>query len=202
MVRPDDRRHPAASVAGSDRSGCIDPAGVSPVQVSVGAPGSRLPAEVERPNVEAQRREPGSTGEQARGPQPSEVNVAASSDDQPKGVREGRAGHVTAKATDSDLEPKRSLDLPGVETAARAQGSMRNGRGPTRSSTSEEGEPISAERETASCREGVRGGRSSDEAADNVVERRTPASVVPSRKDERGHGAKAPNHPREKARQL
>jgi RNA-directed DNA polymerase len=202
MVRPDDRRHPNASAEGSDRSGCIDPAGESPAQVSVGAPGSRLPALIERLDAEAQRREPGNPGEQACGPQPSEVNVAASSDDQPKGVRESRAGHVTAKATDSDLDPKRSLDLPGVWTAARTHGSMWNGRGPTRSSSSEEGELISAERETASCREGVRGGRSSDEAVENTVERRTPASVAPRCKDERGHGAKAPNHPKEKVRQL
>ena len=202
MVRPDDRRHPNASADGSDGSGCIDPAGESPVRESVGAPGSRLPTAVERPDVEAQRRKPVNSGKQARGPQPSEVNVAASSNCQPKGVREGRAGHATAKATDSDQDPNRSLDLSGVETAARAQGSMRNGRGPTRSSSSEEAERISAEREIATCREGVRGGRSSEEAVDNAVERRTPASVAPSCKHERGHGAKAPNHPKEKARQL
>ncbi len=202
MVRPDDCRHPNALAGGSDGSGCIDPAGESPVQVSVGAPGSRLPVAAERPLAEAQRQEPGSSGKQAHGPQPSEVNVAASSDSQPKGVREGRAGHATAKATDIGPDPKRPVDLSGVETAARAQGSMRNGRGPTRSSSSEEGTPISAERETVSCREGVRGDRSSNEAADNAVERRVPASVAPSSKDERGHGAKAPNHPKEKARQL
>ena len=202
MVRPDDCRHPNALADGSGESGCIDPAGESPARVSVGAPGSRLPDAVERRRAEAQRQEPGSAGKQACGPQPSEVNVAASPDTQPKGVRESRASHAIAKATDSVPDPKRTLDLSGVETAARTQGLMRNGRGPTRSSTSEEAERISAEREIATCREGVRGGRSSKEAADNAVERRTPASVTPSCKDERGHGAKAPNHPRDKARQL
>lgn len=202
MVRPDDGRPPEARASGNDASGCNDPAGASPAPVSVGAPGSRLPAAVERPLVEAQRQEPGNTGEQARGPQPSEVNVAASSDSQPKGVWGSRAGHVAAKAKDSDLDPKRSLAPHGVETAARAQGSMRNGRGPTRSPTSGEAKRISAEREIARRREEVRGGRSSDEAADKAVERRAPASVAPGSKDERGHGSQGPNTPREKARQL
>src|SRR5688500_7813485 len=106
MVRRDDDRPPEAGAAGTGTSRCIDPAGASPARVSVGAPGSRLPTAVERPSVEAQRQRPGSTGEQARGPQPSEVNVAASSEHQPKGVRGSRAGHGTAKAKDSDLDPK------------------------------------------------------------------------------------------------
>jgi len=38
-------------------------------------------------------------GEQSGGPQ-HKVNAAASTDYQPKGVWEGRAAHVTAKATD------------------------------------------------------------------------------------------------------
>jgi hypothetical protein len=43
------------------------------------------------------------------------MNAAASSDYQPKGVREGRAAHVTAKATDSSQGLERRLDLLGVE---------------------------------------------------------------------------------------
>ena len=42
------------------------------------------------------------------------MNASASSDYQPKGVWEGRAAHVTAKATDSSLELERLLDLSGV----------------------------------------------------------------------------------------
>jgi hypothetical protein len=42
------------------------------------------------------------------------VNVVASSYFQPKGVSEGRAAHITAKATDSTPEPERVLDFPGV----------------------------------------------------------------------------------------
>ena len=42
------------------------------------------------------------------------MNAAASSQYQPKGVWEGRAAHDTAKATDSNLDSERVLDLPGV----------------------------------------------------------------------------------------
>ena len=42
------------------------------------------------------------------------MNAKASSNYQPKGVREGRAAHDTAKATDSILGSERKLDLPGV----------------------------------------------------------------------------------------
>jgi hypothetical protein len=52
-------------------------------------------------------------GEQTSGPQ-HPVNAAASSNYQPKGVQQGRAAHVTAKATDSILDSERMLDLFGV----------------------------------------------------------------------------------------
>lgn len=42
------------------------------------------------------------------------MNAAASSYLQPKGVWEGRAAHITAKATDSIPDSERMLDLPGV----------------------------------------------------------------------------------------
>ena len=42
------------------------------------------------------------------------MNAIASSNYQPKGVRESRAAHITAKAIDSGPGPKRTLDLPGV----------------------------------------------------------------------------------------
>lgn len=42
------------------------------------------------------------------------MNVVASSNYQPKGVWDGRAAHVTAKATDSRQELERWLDIPGV----------------------------------------------------------------------------------------
>ena len=203
MVRPEDERDPSVEVEGNGSSGRGDPAGESPAPVSVGAPGSRLPAAIERSMTEAQRQEPRVAGKQARGPQPSQVNVAASSEYQPKGVRESRAGHVAAKATDSESDPNmESLDLPGVWTAARAQGSTRNRRAPTRTSRSEESTRISAERETAASREGVRGDHSTDEVADNATEGRVPASVTPSREDVRGHRSEERKDPTDKVRQL
>ena len=42
------------------------------------------------------------------------MNAIASSNSQPKGVWEGRADHVTAKATDSTRDSERVLDLLGV----------------------------------------------------------------------------------------
>jgi RNA-directed DNA polymerase len=204
MVRPDDERDLSAIVGSNSSSGRDDLAGESPVRVSVGALGSRLPTNAKETSfVEAQRQKPGSTGKRARGPQPSEVNVAASSEYQPKGARESRAGHAAAKATNSESDPNmESLVLPGVEAAARVYRSSRNRRGPTRSSSSEETKWISAERETTTRREGVRGGRSTDEAADNAVEGRASASVTPSSKDVRGHGSEEPNNPIDKVRQL
>lgn len=94
------------------------------------------------------------------------------------------------------------MDLHGVWTAARVQGASRNRRGPTRTSASEESERISAEREIATSREGVRGGHRTCEAAESAVEERAPASVVPGSKDVRGHGPRGSNHPIDKVRQL
>ena len=68
------------------------------VRVSAGAPGSRLQPGGEIRPRRAECRKPLKRGEQGSGPQ-QEVNAAASSNYQPKGVGKGRAGHVTAKAT-------------------------------------------------------------------------------------------------------
>jgi hypothetical protein len=65
------------------------------------------------------------------------VNASASSDCQPKGVWEGRAAHLTAKATDSPLESERGLDLSGVWAVARFQRRARNRRDPRWRSTSD-----------------------------------------------------------------
>jgi hypothetical protein len=153
MVRPDE-----AAGVGPVVSRYIDLAGESPVRVGAGAPGSRprfvgeiLRAERGVKSLRVRR-------EQESGPQ--RVNAAASSEYQPKGDWEGRAAHITAKATDNVLDPERTLDLPGVQAVARSQRSVWNRRGPTRQPASGEAVRISAEREVARCREGVRGGRS------------------------------------------
>jgi hypothetical protein len=180
MVRPDEAKRAAKPRSGV--SGCIDLAGESPARVTAGGPGSRLPATAEMASAEAQRRKSPKRRKQAGGPQ-REVNAEqASSEYQPKGVRESRAGHATAKATDSArIEPERALDLPGVVAAARQHRSMWNRRDPSRRPTSGRSVAISAERERRRSRAGVRGGRSTDEGADKALEGRTPASVVPGK---------------------
>jgi len=88
-------------------------AGESPVRVSAGAPGSRLQPEGEiRPRRAECRKPLKERGANRRAA--TTVNAVASSNSQPKGVQEGRAAHVTAKATDSILEPDGMLDLFGV----------------------------------------------------------------------------------------
>jgi hypothetical protein len=104
--------------------------------------------------------------------------VEASSDCQPKGVRESRAGHVAAKAMHSVLDPERALGLPGVEATARVEGSGRNRRDPRRQPTSGEDRAHKAGAESARSRQGVRGARSTCEARDNRVEGRGPALVA------------------------
>jgi hypothetical protein len=106
------------------------------------------------------------------------VNASASSDSQPKGVRERRADHVTAKAMHSVLVLERALGLPGVWAAARCEGSVRNTRDPRRQPASGKDRSHKAPAESARSRKGVRGVRSTDEARDNRVEGRGPALVA------------------------
>ena len=79
---------------------CIHLAGVSPVQASIAALGSRPQSREEIPWARAgcRKSELFAEGEEAGR---NKVNVSASSNYQPKGDRESRAAHVTAKATDS-----------------------------------------------------------------------------------------------------
>jgi len=84
--------------------------------------------------VRAGRQRPGSAGSNEAGR--NKVNTSASTNYQPKGVREGRAAHVTAKATDSSLDSERLLDLSGVGVVARFDRWAWNRRDPTRPPTS------------------------------------------------------------------
>ena len=123
MVRPDDEAQlPLGEVSPSC---CNEPAGVSPVPVGAGAPGSRSQAGGETLLARAGRRKP-LRREQPRGPQ-HQVNAAASTDSQ----REGRAAHFTAKATSARQNPDRLVGLPGVGAVAREDGSLWNRRGPS-----------------------------------------------------------------------
>src|SRR5215210_5913982 len=108
------------------RESCADLAGESPAPVIAGEPVSRVRSRVERSVaeriVESLRRK-GATKRAA-----TRVNAEqASSDYQPKGDWESRAGHVAAKAKHSvRTDPERALGLPGVVAAARLDRTARN----------------------------------------------------------------------------
>lgn len=144
----------------------IELAGASPVQVSAGAPGSRLQSSVESPETRAECRKSGSARGQSSGPQRVVNAEQASSDYQPKGVWESRAAHVTAKAIDIVLVPERTMALPGVLVVARCDSSMRNRRGPTRWSNVGSTRAYKGETEEARGREGVRGGHGTEEGVE------------------------------------
>jgi hypothetical protein len=139
MVRRDEAGRVAAKAGGRAASRCACPAGASPASVSAGAPGSRPQVAGEIPQARAGRRKPAKrqlprSGEQARGPQ-HEVKPAASTEQ-----RSGsRAAHVTAKAMSTARGPERVVGPGGVWGAARAQGEVRNTRGPSPSPSSRQG---------------------------------------------------------------
>jgi len=72
---------------------------------------------------------------QNRSPQ-HQVKPAASSDYQPKGAREGRAAHFTAKATDKRPQSGWTMDLPGALGAGCGESRVRDRRDPPRQPTS------------------------------------------------------------------
>ncbi len=84
-----------------------------------GEPVSRIRSRVERSVAERIVKSLLSEGAKKRAA--TRVNAEqASSDYQPKGVRESRAGHVAAKAMHSGwIGPEHALGLPGVMAAAR-----------------------------------------------------------------------------------
>jgi len=183
MVRPDEPVRRCLSLAGTG-SRCIEPAGGSPVPVGAGAPGSRPRAGGEIPPARAGRRKP-LRRERARGPQ-RHVNAAASTETQ----WESRAAHVTAKATSRGPGPERPRGLPGVGAVARAQGSVRNRRGPSARPLSGQGVSYKPRVKSSRRAAGVRGDRSTREAG-AAQRRRREGSLRWScrrRRHVRGHG--------------
>ena len=158
---------------------CIVLAGESPAPVSAGAPGSRLPcgAEETPPTKRSVESLEGGSNETGRNPMNA---VQASSDYQPKGDRECRAAHVTAKATHSTRSrPVRVLGLPGVLASARVDRTVRNTRDPSRQPTSGKDRTYKARAESVRSRAGVRGAHSTGEGGDKPLEGRGPALVAP-----------------------
>lgn len=120
------RREAALTAVNAERTACCTPpAGESPVPVGAGAPGSRPTIGVERSLIEAGCQKP-LRREQVLGPQ-HEVKSAASSH-----LQSGsRAAHFTVKATSAVQDPERTAGPGGVGGVARAQGEVRNTRGPS-----------------------------------------------------------------------
>ena len=150
-----------------------------------------------KPSVESPRQE--GSNEAGR----NQVNAEqASSDYQPKGDWESRAGHVAAKAKDSNQVPERLLDLPGVVAAARFDREARNTRDPSRQPTSGKDRAHKARAESERSRAGVRGVRSTSEGGDKPLEGRGPALVVRADAGKREGMAARPNNPIDKVREL
>lgn len=138
MVRRDEMRS-LVFLGSGVVSGCASLAGVSPVPVGVGAPGSRPQVFGGDPFARAGCRKPvrrlwSLSGEQACGPQ-HEVKSAASLHSQSG----SRAGHVTVKATSAALVPKRVVGSGGVGDAARMHRGVWNTGGPSRWPLSRQG---------------------------------------------------------------
>jgi hypothetical protein len=156
MVRREAKTEPPPKAGTSEvLARCVAPAGASPVPVGAGAPGSRPPPEVERPEGEARCRKPNAAkavdGEQVRGPQ-QPVKPAASTEKQSG----SRAAHVTAKAMSPAHESGWAGGPSGVRGAARGHGEARNTRGPSapregrsqRSPYKPEAKSVAAQRES------------------------------------------------------
>ena len=145
MVRPDVCRL-SASLPGKARdlsARCVELAGASPALVIAGEPGSRLPPSSEispvKRSVESSSMAVRLSGEeQSRGP--SHKRTLQPRDRSPRKGGDGRADHVTAKATDCIWNSGWMQDPPGVWRRARDESSTRNRRGPHRLPTLGEGD--------------------------------------------------------------
>lgn len=177
MVRRDRAVEGLARARSEAARCCTSLAGESPVRISARASGSRVRLRFERIVAEriVESLERGSN-EAGR----NTVNAEqASSDSQPKGVREGRAGHVTAKAMHSAHVLERALGFPGVGAAACFEGEVRNTRDPSWRPTLGKDRAYKAGAESARSQAGVRGARSTVESGEKPPEGRGPALVVP-----------------------
>lgn len=103
----------------------------------------------------------------------------ASSNSQPKGVWEGRAGHGAVKATHSAFVLERALGFPGVWAAACFEGEVWNTRDPFWQPTSGKDWAYKAGAESARSQAGVRGAGSTAEGGDKPLEGSGPALVAP-----------------------
>jgi len=157
---------------------CTSLAGESPARISARASGSRIQLRLERDVAEriVESLEGGSNEAGC-----NKVNAEqASSDYQPKGVWQGRAGHVAAKAMHSAPVLERALGFPGVGAAACFEREVRNTRDLSWQPTSGEERAHKAGAESARSQAGVRGAGSTDEGGDKLPEGSGPTLVAPA----------------------
>jgi hypothetical protein len=192
---------PAERSVEEGMSCCNVLAGASPVPVSTGAPGSRVQPWVERCKAE-RAVESLDAGSKEAGR--NQVNAEqASSDYQPKGDWECRAGHVAAKAKHSACSnPVSALGLPGVLAAARFDRALRNTRDPSPQPEGQATQAYKAGAEIARGGAGVRGAHSTYEGGEKPLEGRGPASVTVGSGRKREGMAERPNNPTVKAREA
>ncbi len=182
---------------------CTSLAGESPAPVGAGAPGSRLPC-VAGETLPTKRsvKSPRKEGSKEAGRNQVKAEQA-SSDLQPKGARERRAGHVAAKAdAQRPASPDRALGLPGVVAAARFDRKVRNTRDPSWQPTSGKDRTDKARAETGRSRAGVRGARSTREGGEKPLEGRGPALVTLEAQVSARAWPEGPNTPNDKVREL
>ena len=204
MVRRDGRAEEVAQATDAVEPCCTTPAGESPVPVNAGAPGSRLPCVAEEtPPTKRSVESPRQEGSNEAGRNQLKA-VQASSQNQPKGDRERRAGHAAAKAdAQRPGGPERALGLPGVVAAARFEGEARNTRDPSGQPTSGKDRAYKARAESERSPAGVRGAHSTCESGDKPLEGRGPALVTRAQPGKReGMAEKRPNDPIDKVREL
>ena len=202
MVRREGKADEVAQAADSAEPSCTFPTGESPALVSAGVPGSRLPRVEEIPPAKRSVESPRQEGSNDSGRNKVKAGKA-SSDYQPKGDRECRAGHVAAKAdAQCRVDPDGALGLSGVLAAARAEGEGWNTRDPSRQPTSGKDRAHKARAESERSRAGVRGVRSTKEGGDKPLEGRDPALVTRADAGRREGMAARPSNPIDKVREL
>ena len=146
MVRPDANQLqvPQTGKARSSFAGRVELAGVSPVLVIAGEPGSRLPPSCEIAPVKRSVESPSAAVRSSGGEQSCGPSLKRTLQPRERGPRKGgvgRAGHVAAKATDCIRRSGGMQDTPGVWRRARSDSSTGNRRGPRWQPTSGEGGP-------------------------------------------------------------
>jgi len=178
MVRREGTAKKAARAASEAEPCCTALAGASPARVIAGEPGSRVQFRGESP--EAERTVKSLNGGSNEAGRNQLKAVQASSEHQPKGDWERRAGHVAAKAdAQRPVSPDRALGLPGVLAAARFERVVWNTRDPSGQPTLGKDRVHKARAESTRSRAGVRGAHGTGEGGDKPLEGRGPALVAP-----------------------